>query len=360
VIRFSFRTFKARRQLPIQRPDMDASPQLIERVATTTTSRDRDEIDLSLVQLLQQFLDAESITLFKLYRDGSSLRARHCLAATRNSDGSVDISRGRGRVDTIAMRPQWQVCADSAEPQIAVHARGGCEALLPVFGADGRVAGVLEMLGARIPDQRDLSMVLGVLRIVRNHIALIDYGERDTLTGLLNRKTFESQFDKLRRELAAADRTAAGGCWIGVVDIDHFKAVNDGYGHVIGDEVLLLVSQIMQRNFRADDRVYRFGGEEFVILLRDTPERATAGALERLRAAVEAYQFPQLGRVTVSIGWTRLRPNDAPVSAISRADAALYYAKKNGRNQVFQHERLLAEGELEGAMPGLAHDIELF
>jgi diguanylate cyclase (GGDEF)-like protein len=168
-----------------------------------------------------------------------------------------------------------------------------------------------------------LLLISGVLRIVRNHLELIDYGERDTLTGLLNRKTFESQFDKLRRELASSARASAEGCWIGVVDIDHFKAVNDGYGHVIGDEVLLLVSQIIRRSFRSDDRVYRFGGEEFVVLLRDTPEAATAGAMERLRAAVEAHRFPQLGRVTVSIGWTRIRPHDAPATAIARAAGAL-------------------------------------
>jgi len=199
-----------------------------------------------------------------------------------------------------------------------------------------------------------------VLRIVRNHLALLDYGERDTLTGLLNRKTFEAQFEKLRLDLAADAYAHVDNCWIGVLDIDHFKLVNDGFGHVIGDEVLLMVSQVIQRNFRVDDRIYRFGGEEFVVLLRDTPEAATAAVMERLRAAVAAHRFPQLGTVTVSIGWTRIRPQDAPASAMRRADAALYHAKQKGRNSVFQYELLVAQGELEGETPALEHEIELF
>jgi diguanylate cyclase (GGDEF)-like protein len=222
------------------------------------------------------------------------------------------------------------------------------------------VIGLLEALGPRAPEPRDLLLVNGVLRIIRNHLALLDYGERDTLTGLLNRKTFEAQFEKLRRDLAADARATAGDCWIGVLDIDHFKAVNDGFGHVIGDEVLLLVSQIIQRNFRGDDRVYRFGGEEFVVLLRDTPHAATAMVMERLRAAVATHRFPQLGTVTVSIGWTGLRPQDSPASAIGRADAALYHAKEKGRNCVFQHEVLVADGALEDESPALEHEIELF
>ncbi|HMA12323.1 MAG TPA: GGDEF domain-containing protein [Steroidobacteraceae bacterium] len=339
---------------------MDASPLLIECVAATTNCRDRDDIELSLVQLLLQFLAADSVTLFKLRHEAGAPRATHCLAASTGADGGIEITRGRGTVHSLATRELWRECIRSGEPQIGTPAHGGCEILLPLHSERGHVAGLLEILGPRTPEPRDLLLISGVLRIVRNHLELIEYGERDTLTGLLNRKTFESQFDKLRRELASNARTGAEGCWIGVVDIDHFKAVNDRYGHVIGDEVLLLVSQIIQRSFRGEDRVYRFGGEEFVILLCDTPEVATAGAMERLRAAVQAHRFPQLGTVTVSIGWTRIRPHDAPATAISRADSALYFAKDKGRNRVFQHERLLAEGELTGSSPGLRHEIELF
>jgi diguanylate cyclase (GGDEF)-like protein len=338
---------------------MDAAPLLIECVGATTNHRDRDDIELSLVELLLQFLAASSVTLFKLRHEAGVPRATHCLAITLTDDG-VEVCRGRGVVESLATRAPWRECIESGEPQQGSPACGGFEILFPLHDDNGHVIGLLEALGPRAPEPRDLLLVNGVLRIIRNHLALLDYGERDTLTGLLNRRTFEAQFEKLRRDLAADARGAAGDCWIGVLDIDHFKAVNDGFGHVIGDEVLLLVSQIIQRNFRGEDRVYRFGGEEFVVLLRETPEDATARVMERLRAAVAAHRFPQLGTVTVSIGWTRIRPHDAPPAAIGRADAALYYAKQNGRNRVFHYESLVAQGELEADSPALEHEIELF
>jgi diguanylate cyclase (GGDEF)-like protein len=345
--------------LPLQPYSMDASPLLIECVAATTNHRDRDDIELSMVQLLLQFLAADSVTLFKLRHEAGVPRATHCLAATR-SDSGVEIARGLGNVESIATRELWRDCIDSAEPQQATRPCGGYEILLPLHGDNRSVLGLVEVLGQRCPEPRELMLINGVLRIVRNHLALLDYGERDTLTGLLNRKTFEAQFEKLRLDLAADAYAHVDNCWIGVLDIDHFKLVNDGFGHVIGDEVLLMVSQVIQRNFRVDDRIYRFGGEEFVVLLRDTPEAATAAVMERLRAAVAAHRFPQLGTVTVSIGWTRIRPQDAPASAMRRADAALYHAKQKGRNSVFQYELLVAQGELEGETPALEHEIELF
>jgi diguanylate cyclase (GGDEF)-like protein len=338
---------------------MYASPQLMDRVAATTGHRDRDEIELSLVQLLLQFLQADAVALFKLVNNGTGLGALHCIAATA-VHGQVEIVRGAATTYLLRDHPAWQRCVETGEPQQLQRIPGGCETLFAVPDEGEEIAGVLQVHSRSSADARDLHLVGGVLRIVRNHMALIDYGERDTLTGLLNRKTFETQFQKLRRELPPAGQAGSKPCWIGLVDVDHFKAVNDGYGHVFGDEVLLLVSQIIQRSFRGHDRVYRFGGEEFVILLQECPEQATAAALERLRAAVERHRFPQIGTVTVSIGWTMIRPQDAPADAIGRADTALYHAKDCGRNQVFQHERLITDGRLPPHTSRLPAEIELF
>jgi diguanylate cyclase (GGDEF)-like protein len=336
---------------------MDASPQLMDRVAAATGHRDRDEIELSLVQLLLQYLKADAVTLFKLVNDGAGGGAIHCIAAIARG-GEIEIIRGAPSTYLLREHEAWHRCVATGEPQL-LNTAEGCETLFVVPGESEEAAGVLQVISRQSPDARDQHLVGGVLRIVRNHMALIDYGERDTLTGLLNRKTFETQFEKLRRELPF-EETPASACWIGLVDVDHFKAINDGYGHVFGDEVLLLISQIIQRSFRGGDRVYRFGGEEFVILLQDTPEQATAGALERLRAAVERHRFPQVGGVTISAGWTRIRPQDAPSDAIGRADAALYHAKGCGRNQIFQHEQLVAAGKLAPGAQRPAAEIELF
>ena len=88
--------------------------------------------------------------------------------------------------------------------------------------------------------------------------------------------------------------------WLAMVDIDHFKQVNDNFGHLIGDEVLLLVAQLLKGSFRAHDRVYRFGGEEFIVVLRCDNHEAAAAALERFRLRMEANDFPQAGRITAS------------------------------------------------------------
>lgn len=336
---------------------MDASPQLMDRVAATTGHRDRDEIELSLVQLLLQFLQADAVTLFKLVNAGAGDGAIHCIAAIAKGDG-VEVVRGAPTTYLLKDHESWRQCVATGEPQMQPTPQG-YETLFVVPGESEEAVGVLQVFSRQPPEARALHLVRGVLRIVRNHVALIEYGERDTLTGLLNRKTFETQFEKLRGELPSQE-SPGSACWIGLVDVDHFKSINDGYGHVFGDEVLLLISQIIQRSFRGGDRVYRFGGEEFVILLQNTPEQATAGALERLRAAVQRHRFPQIGHATISVGWTKIRPQDAPADAIGRADAALYFAKGSGRNQVLQDERLVAEGKLAPGAQRPAADIELF
>jgi diguanylate cyclase (GGDEF)-like protein len=203
-------------------------------------------------------------------------------------------------------------------------------------------------------------LVQGVLRIVGNYVAALDYGERDTLTGLLNRKTFESQFERFRQYTRRqGDRPRGeGSSWLGLLDIDHFKSINDRFGHLFGDEVLLLVSQQVRRALRTGDQLFRFGGEEFVVMLHGIEEPAARMVFERLRLAVERYEFPQLGRVTLSLGWTLVAPQDGPTSCLERADAALYYAKAQGRNCGYSHEELVAAGRL--GPEAATREIELF
>ncbi len=137
-----------------------------------------------------------------------------------------------------------------------------------------------------------------------------------------------------------------------MVDVDHFKMVNDTFGHLYGDEVLILIANQLQASFRAQDRVFRFGGEEFVVLLRSTTLEHAHRIIDRFRSNVEAYQFPQVGRVTVSVGFVSISPYDSPVVTLGHADQALYYAKTHGRNQVCHYNELVerglpADGDLE-------------
>jgi len=199
--------------------------------------------------------------------------------------------------------------------------------------------------------------IASLARIYGNQIKLLDYSELDTLTRLLNRKTFDETFDRLLM-VSSADEPDDGfedrrghleegsPAWLCVVDIDHFKRVNDSFGHLFGDEVLLRMGDLMRKTFRGGDRLFRFGGEEFVVILNATDESLAAKSFNRFRTSVEKHEFPQVGKVTCSIGFTAVTKMDVPTDVVGRADEALYYAKEHGRNQVCCYERLVAEGAI--------------
>lgn len=343
------------------------SDQLLDGVAQATSHRDRHELDREVVRLLLGFLNAESVALLRLADDGSSRQVlrRVCLA----SNGTEAIVTEKDPPSwPLAENPDWHACIMKGEivrlqdkPQHAVT-------LVPIRG-EHEVNGLLVIQTCVALGKREIDLVAGILSIIRNHLALLDYGELDTLTGLLNRKTFERSFEKVRRRDHEHQQTPASGAaaqdpalressWLALVDVDHFKSVNDGYGHLFGDEVLLLVSRLMKRSFRGADQLFRFGGEEFLVVLERTNEQGATIALERLRAAVAEYPFPQIGKVTISAGFTRIVPADVSTTCVERADEALYYAKKHGRNRMQNWEVLEAAGEV--ADKPVQGDVELF
>ena len=157
----------------------------------------------------------------------------------------------------------------------------------------------------------------------------------DDLTGLLNRR---AMLDRMQLEQRRSLRSGSP-LLIAQLDIDHFKAVNDTHGHAAGDLVLQSFADTVRRNVRDTDVLARWGGEEFVLLLCDTPAADAVALMERLRQAVQAMQVPvaQGGQpitVTVSIGLARHAPADPLAGTLERADRALYAAKAGGRNRV--------------------------
>ncbi len=233
--------------------------------------------------------------------------------------------------------------------------------------------GTDQMILAYDVDQADsvdhAEEISSLARMYGNQIKLLDYSELDTLTRLLNRKTFDETFDRL---LTASSTDAPDDgfedrrngldegtpAWLCVIDIDHFKRVNDSFGHLFGDEVLLRMGELMRKTFRGGDRLFRFGGEEFVVILNAETEELASAAFNRFRTTVEAYEFPQVGKVTCSIGFTAVSGMDVPTDVVGRADEALYYAKEHGRNQVCCYERLIADGAIakKGASEAPADD----
>lgn len=154
--------------------------------------------------------------------------------------------------------------------------------------------------------------------------------QTDVLTGLLNRSALNA---KLAVELERAQRYASPFSVL-LLDIDHFKNVNDHFGHLIGDKVLIGIAQTAAKNIRGIDSLGRWGGEEFLILCPETSAAQAHIVAERVRAGVEAASFPTGTSQTISIGLATASTSDSIDSLLGRADIALYEAKNNGRNQV--------------------------
>ncbi len=152
----------------------------------------------------------------------------------------------------------------------------------------------------------------------------------DKLTGLFNRLKLE---ESMESELLRSNRYN-NDFSIVLMDIDYFKKVNDTFGHLVGDKVLVEFSDIISRRTRKTDVCGRWGGEEFMIICPETALREAAKLAETIRHAVELHEFEVVGQKTASFGVSSHRKNDTLDDIINRADEALYYAKNKGRNQV--------------------------
>ncbi|HNV23607.1 MAG TPA: GGDEF domain-containing protein, partial [Candidatus Omnitrophota bacterium] len=169
----------------------------------------------------------------------------------------------------------------------------------------------------RIQRQRDRAKVLAQI---------------DPLTSLSNRRDI---LKRLGQEMKKAKKFGEE-LSVAVMDVDYFKEINDRYGHQTGDAVLRNLAALLRQNLRPTDCIGRYGGEEFVLLLKNTPSQNARIVLERIRRAVGEKRWPVMKghRLTVSIGLTKVYPEDFPDDVFKRADQALYRAKRSGRNSL--------------------------
>lgn len=265
---------------------------------------------LQLAHSLQTTLDVE--TLIELFSNESGKDLPHDGLVYRNPELAMEVSVGK-------------------------VARHKCHYRLLIAG---QILGELEFSRRRRFDEAELQLVeyllSSLLYPLRNallyrralHTAL-----RDPLTGVNNRTAFDTS---LKREVDLARRhgTALG---MVVLDIDHFKQINDRYGHMVGDCVLRDVAAHASECVRSTDMLFRYGGEEFVILLSSTSMQGAKRLAERIRSAIEKLECRYGNtavQVTASLGVACLHPEDTPQALFERADQALLKAKHEGRNRV--------------------------
>lgn len=205
---------------------------------------------------------------------------------------------------------------------------------------DGEEFGAITCTRSRRFSKRELERIeLSInclilpLRNALQYMRAMQSATHDALTGVGNRLALEITAE---REIAIARRTAQPTALL-VIDIDHFKLINDRFGHSIGDQALIETALQLKQNCRESDSIFRFGGEEFVVLLSQTEENGAFAIAERIRSAIASMTVPmsrQNVKITASIGIAVLNRNESLHGWFDRADRALYLAKQAGRNRV--------------------------
>lgn len=328
----------------------------LDGIVDLTRHRDPQALTEALLHVLRENVPAECVRLLMI-----SNHQRDNEFDEHNTREAIVYDALDAELDEIISLtddPDLLECVLTQAPVTVADKR---RVVLPVFGVH-HVCALVVIDGVRdtaIPQ----ALIAKLLRVYGNQTFMLSRSRLDPLTGLYNRQTFYERIRQVAQHNVphrrAGDAMAVSGHCFALFDIDNFKQVNDMYGHLYGDEVLVLLARLMSRSFRHEDALFRYGGEEFAAVLVNVDLDSAGRLLERFRVAVEAYHFPQLGPKTVSIGYTVLDPGAGTDAVVMRADKALYYAKQNGRNRSCCYEALIAAGELT-PVEIAEGDIELF
>lgn len=343
-------------------------PTLTEHIIKLTDHRDRSHLELTLAKALIDLLRIDRVVVAKVISAEGVKRWLDLVAMDVRGGGKVVDPL---RVEFHALptfedqRDRWRCLQTRELLEVAWAGEEGPRiSYVPLFAENGDDdEGVVEIHSGGALDIGPLEVVRDLLRVYRNMYTLLAYSDRDALTGLLNRKSLDDTFySAVLDELAEGEEGAARGVaapvlagqerrhrvppnyWLGTISVDNFGDINDKSGHLIAEEVLILVARIVNNTFRTYDRLYRLGGEQFAVLMHCPDEALVVAAFERFRANMEKFNFPQVGRVTACAGFTRVSAEDSPSTALERAERAVDYAQNHGRNKVVSHPELVRKG----------------
>jgi diguanylate cyclase (GGDEF)-like protein len=332
---------------------------LLQHLVNITGHRDHSQLELAVVSALRQLMDIRRVRKLEFSTHEGETFIRPWLLLENGQVLSKSTPADAEHDEPLSDYLELLQCIEkNANSTQRVTANGVMTLWLPVR-LERKVVSCIEITNDAAYSPQTIEVIHGIIEVYRNYQSLLDYSERDALTGLFNRKTFDEQFAQTARNgTLPSERRHAETQWLAVVDIDHFKRVNDHFGHVYGDEVLILVANVLRSSFRASDRIFRFGGEEFVVLLQAAELAQARNVFNRFRQNIEQYNFPQVGNVTVSLGFTGSSQGSS-VEILGHADQALYHAKRHGRNLVCFYEDLMASGVLPAASVAQG-EVEMF
>jgi len=345
-------------------------PSVLQHVTLLTQQADTDSLDCCLAQVCQSYFSELHLTIYKIAHsnlpEGKTLYQQ--FTYTQDQDDGFCFHWNQDiLIENKTTEQALHNCINNNLPVIQNNQQQQ-QILIPYCYKQNN-HGVIEILHSPASDTKEKDFIQ-LMRIYENLYTILNDNERDQLTGLYNRKTFDKKLNKLlslqstkQKKYSDDLNRTQNDCthsWLVAIDIDHFKQVNDKFGHLYGDEVLLRLSQLMQKTFRSMDLIFRFGGEEFILILEPTTQNMAFKTLERFRETVSAYDFPLVGRITISTGFARITINDYPAHILDCADKALYYAKEHGRNCTYSFEQLVTENKLEDIESVTENEIDLF
>ncbi|QEP42264.1 GGDEF domain-containing protein [Ectothiorhodospiraceae bacterium BW-2] len=351
-----------------------SADKVLSAVVDITESRNQEGLEKSLVAAI-----GEQVRMLRLIfcRISSISSGQHrfrqqtlmrTVVLERRHEGGVVIDTRHH----ILPATTTEVAAIQSRQPVEEVGEDGLRSWVIPIEVDATVVGLLKLECYLAMSDEDSRFLRGVLSIYTNFLAIVRDNEYDTLTGLYNRKTFDEKISRIimtynEQEQPLLDSIEQGkrhyplgNHWLAAVDIDHFKRINDTFGHLYGDEVLILMANLMRESFREDDLLFRYGGEEFIVVLTPCDRANAESVFERFRAKVADYDFPQVGRITVSIGFVGFGDHDYPKDVVEQADQALYYAKEHGRNRLCHYESLVEQGELHHYDASSVDSVELF
>ena len=336
----------------------------IEHIVRLTDHRDRDLLELTLSKALLDLLPVNRIVIARVMREDGESRWLDVARLDAKGGGRVidplrvdfqslvRLEDASDRLKCLQLRDRVEIAWAGPEgPRIT---------MLPLFSQlreDDQ--GVLELHSEGALSHENLQMVDNLRRIYRNMYSLLEYSDRDAMTGLLNRKSLDDAFysavlEDLEEAAGAPLEPALSGqerrhrvpanYWLGSASIDNFGMITERHGRAVAEEVLSRVARILSNTFRTYDRLYRFGSDQFGVLLHCPDEALVLGAFERFRASVEKFNFPKVGRVTVSSGFTTVLADDSPASGIEKTEKAVAFARRSGGNKVCSYLGLARRG----------------
>ncbi|MCW8932877.1 MAG: GGDEF domain-containing protein [Gammaproteobacteria bacterium] len=328
----------------------------IETLARGTRHYDQEIIKQSLLETLKDFSFNVDCELYRLYNT-SSETTLSLLAVNKNN--KIETFKN-GKACNAFPGDLFSSINKAVETQSIVSLKteennGGTYYIYPASDNNHDIYTLLIQTTPYEIDEDEQYFVYGLLKLYSNYLHLIEVLKRDKLTNLLNRETLDTEITYILEKTSQKQFVFSKNknsfteqreifeehnYWLGVLDIDYFKNINDTYGHLYGDDVLIMVARLIEKSVRHCDLVFRYGGEEFVIIINSHNIDSATIAFERIRKQIQAHVFGQINELTVSIGINQIIQQSGTADIIGCADKALYFAKKNGRNQIQFYECL--------------------